>query len=244
MIEIDVSKMDINESLHITAIQLPEGVRPAHSRARFHHRLHRGADQRGSKKQARGKQPLPQHPLWPKEAVRRRCCSGRRRRSGCRCRSGRRRQKRLPPRRRKEEVRISSLHRPLSTGARDGGSFRPSCMSLLCEVRFAYHQKRRCLLVGLGNSRRPSMRATATMRAFSLSMASRVALPFRALQRSASQARPAKARSIAARCNLLKPLTYMNLSGDSVGPAARFYKIPLDEIVVAHDEMGSRSRKS
>ena len=43
--------------------------------------------------------------------------------------------------------------------------------------------------------------------------------------------------------HLLKPLTYMNLSGDSVGPAARFYKIPLDEIVVAHDEMDLEAGK-
>ncbi len=43
--------------------------------------------------------------------------------------------------------------------------------------------------------------------------------------------------------HLLKPLTYMNLSGDSVGPAARFYKIPIDEIVVAHDEMDLEAGK-
>ena len=31
---------------------------------------------------------------------------------------------------------------------------------------------------------------------------------------------------------LLKPLTYMNLSGESVGEAARFYKVPADDVVV------------
>lgn len=36
---------------------------------------------------------------------------------------------------------------------------------------------------------------------------------------------------------LLKPLTYMNLSGDSVQQAAHFYKIPQDEITVFHDEL-------
>lgn len=35
----------------------------------------------------------------------------------------------------------------------------------------------------------------------------------------------------------LKPLTYMNLSGESVGELARFYKINLDEILVVHDEL-------
>ncbi len=35
----------------------------------------------------------------------------------------------------------------------------------------------------------------------------------------------------------LKPTTYMNLSGQSVGEAARFYKIPLENIIVFHDEL-------
>jgi PTH1 family peptidyl-tRNA hydrolase len=36
---------------------------------------------------------------------------------------------------------------------------------------------------------------------------------------------------------LLKPQTFMNLSGDSVGPALRFFKLPLDSLVVIHDEI-------
>jgi PTH1 family peptidyl-tRNA hydrolase len=36
---------------------------------------------------------------------------------------------------------------------------------------------------------------------------------------------------------LLKPQTFMNLSGDSVGPALRFFKLPLDALVVLHDEI-------
>jgi PTH1 family peptidyl-tRNA hydrolase len=36
---------------------------------------------------------------------------------------------------------------------------------------------------------------------------------------------------------LLIPLTYVNLSGDSVGGVARFYKIAPEEILVAYDEM-------
>lgn len=36
---------------------------------------------------------------------------------------------------------------------------------------------------------------------------------------------------------ILKPLTYMNLSGKSVGEAANFFKIPPQQIVVAHDEL-------
>jgi peptidyl-tRNA hydrolase, PTH1 family len=36
---------------------------------------------------------------------------------------------------------------------------------------------------------------------------------------------------------LLKPQTYMNLSGDSIGPALRFFKLPLEALVVVHDEI-------
>jgi len=36
---------------------------------------------------------------------------------------------------------------------------------------------------------------------------------------------------------LLLPLTYVNLSGDSVGAVARFFKIEPEEIVIAYDEM-------
>lgn len=36
---------------------------------------------------------------------------------------------------------------------------------------------------------------------------------------------------------LLVPATYMNLSGDSVGAVQRFFKIAIDEILVAYDEM-------
>jgi PTH1 family peptidyl-tRNA hydrolase len=35
----------------------------------------------------------------------------------------------------------------------------------------------------------------------------------------------------------LKPMTFMNLSGQSVGEAARFLKLELDQIVVIHDEL-------
>ena len=35
----------------------------------------------------------------------------------------------------------------------------------------------------------------------------------------------------------LKPLTYMNLSGEAIGELARFYKIPPEEVLVVHDEL-------
>ena len=36
---------------------------------------------------------------------------------------------------------------------------------------------------------------------------------------------------------LLKPLTYMNLSGDSIGPLAGFFKIPADHVIVISDDI-------
>lgn len=36
---------------------------------------------------------------------------------------------------------------------------------------------------------------------------------------------------------VMKPQTYMNLSGESVGEAARFYKIPADHVVVVSDDV-------
>ena len=40
-----------------------------------------------------------------------------------------------------------------------------------------------------------------------------------------------------AKCLVMKPQTYMNLSGESVGEAARFYKIPADHVVVISDDI-------
>jgi PTH1 family peptidyl-tRNA hydrolase len=39
------------------------------------------------------------------------------------------------------------------------------------------------------------------------------------------------------RIRLLKPMTYMNLSGQSVGAAVSYYKIPTEHVLVAYDEL-------
>ena len=36
---------------------------------------------------------------------------------------------------------------------------------------------------------------------------------------------------------LLKPLTYMNLSGDSIAPLAGFFKIPADHVIILCDDI-------
>ncbi|MBQ2178377.1 MAG: aminoacyl-tRNA hydrolase, partial [Oscillospiraceae bacterium] len=40
-----------------------------------------------------------------------------------------------------------------------------------------------------------------------------------------------------ARVLLMKPQTYMNLSGEAVGEAARFYKIPPEHVLVISDDV-------
>jgi len=42
---------------------------------------------------------------------------------------------------------------------------------------------------------------------------------------------------------LLKPTTYMNLSGQAVGEAARFYKLPPDHVLVISDDVSLRLGK-
>ena len=39
------------------------------------------------------------------------------------------------------------------------------------------------------------------------------------------------------RCLLMKPETFMNLSGTAIAEAASFYKIPNDRVIVLHDEI-------
>lgn len=36
---------------------------------------------------------------------------------------------------------------------------------------------------------------------------------------------------------LMEPQTYMNLSGEAIGEAARFYKVPAERVIVVSDEM-------
>ncbi len=55
--------------------------------------------------------------------------------------------------------------------------------------------------------------------------------------RSKFSGRLAEMRLDGLRLALLKPETYMNLSGGSVAAAAGFFKVPLDSIAVVHDEV-------
>jgi PTH1 family peptidyl-tRNA hydrolase len=91
------------------------------------------------------------------------------------------------------------------------------------------------LLVGLGNpgSRYAMTRHNVGFMAIDAIAARYRFAPFRAkFQGTISEGTIGDAKVL-----LLKPETYMNLSGDSVGAAARFYKIDLGEIAVFHDDI-------
>ncbi len=55
--------------------------------------------------------------------------------------------------------------------------------------------------------------------------------------RSKWQARTMAVRGPAGRCVVVQPQTYMNRSGSAVAQAAAFYRVPLERIVVVHDEL-------
>jgi PTH1 family peptidyl-tRNA hydrolase len=48
---------------------------------------------------------------------------------------------------------------------------------------------------------------------------------------------PQKKIVLADKIHFVKPNTFMNLSGESVKPAAAFFKIPFENILVVHDEL-------
>ena len=47
----------------------------------------------------------------------------------------------------------------------------------------------------------------------------------------------AEIRIAGRRVRLLKPMTHMNLSGESVQAAVSYYKIPIEHVLVAYDEL-------
>lgn len=56
-------------------------------------------------------------------------------------------------------------------------------------------------------------------------------------KRGKASAVVAETRDGDARVILVKPTTYMNLSGQAVGPLAKYYKAPPERIVAVHDEI-------
>jgi len=92
------------------------------------------------------------------------------------------------------------------------------------------------LIVGLGN---PGTEYARTRHnagfQFVDELARRHGAEFRSEPRH--QAELARARVLDAELWLLKPMSYMNRSGDPVRSVASFYKVPLQSLLVAYDEL-------
>ncbi len=93
----------------------------------------------------------------------------------------------------------------------------------------------RYLVVGLGNPGR-AYAATRHNAGFMVvdALARRLGASF---GRSRHQALLADARYGPRRVLLAKPQTYMNLSGRAVGPLVRYYRLPLDHLLVVYDDL-------
>ena len=89
------------------------------------------------------------------------------------------------------------------------------------------------LVVGLGN---PGREYANTRHNVGRMVVEELARRHSATWRAKFDGRLAEIRMDGHRVALLKPETYMNESGRSVGAAARFYKVDPDAILVVHDE--------
>ncbi|MGZ4431156.1 MAG: aminoacyl-tRNA hydrolase [Gaiellales bacterium] len=90
------------------------------------------------------------------------------------------------------------------------------------------------LIAGLGN---PGPRYAATRHNIGFLVAEELVERLGGSFRSKFSGRLAEVRDGDARLAILCPETFMNLSGRSVGPALRFYKLPPERLVVVHDEL-------
>lgn len=91
------------------------------------------------------------------------------------------------------------------------------------------------LVVGLGN---PGPKYDGTRHNVGFAVIDRLALSCRvSVDRVRYNALTGEMRHGGRRVILCKPQTFMNLSGDAVGPLATFYKIPPSDILVVVDEI-------
>ncbi len=91
------------------------------------------------------------------------------------------------------------------------------------------------LVVGLGN---PGSQYVRTRHNIGFRAVERIAERAGAsFNRRQFEAEAAELQLAGERVLLLKPQTFMNLSGRSVGPAASFFKIPPADVLVIHDEV-------
>ncbi len=91
------------------------------------------------------------------------------------------------------------------------------------------------LIVGLGN---PGREYRENRHNIGFMLIDRLAIRLGArMTRLQSKALVGSARYSGAKIILAKPQTFMNLSGQAIQGLARFYKTPLENLVVAHDDL-------
>jgi PTH1 family peptidyl-tRNA hydrolase len=90
------------------------------------------------------------------------------------------------------------------------------------------------LVAGLGN---PGREYAATRHNVGWLVVDELARRHGGSWRSKFSGQLAEVRLDGARVALLKPETYMNESGRSIGAAARFFKTPVDAVLVVHDDV-------
>lgn len=90
------------------------------------------------------------------------------------------------------------------------------------------------LVVGLGN---PGSTYTVTRHNAGFWLVDRLATQLVWKFHPSTKFRGEICRFEQANCWLLKPMTFMNRSGQAVAALAQFYKIPVEQILVAHDDL-------
>ncbi len=90
------------------------------------------------------------------------------------------------------------------------------------------------LIVGLGN---PELRYELTKHNFGWLAVDSLENEFRLNWKEKFKGQVADIDVDSEKFIILKPKTYMNLSGESVTPAVTFYKVPPEDVLVIHDEL-------
>ncbi|MGD9809048.1 MAG: aminoacyl-tRNA hydrolase [Deferribacterales bacterium] len=90
------------------------------------------------------------------------------------------------------------------------------------------------LIVGLGN---PGEKYDRTRHNLGFMVADRLAYEYSASFKEGFKGIYAEFFLNGEKHYILKPFTYMNLSGESVQPLAAYYKIDVEDIIAVHDEM-------
>jgi PTH1 family peptidyl-tRNA hydrolase len=90
------------------------------------------------------------------------------------------------------------------------------------------------LVAGLGN---PGREYASTRHNIGWTVVDEVARRHEGSWRSKFSGQLSEFRLDGARIALVKPETYMNESGRSIAAAARFFKVPLEAVLVAHDDV-------